>query len=89
MKKILLLILMLSICVGLCSCKTTVNNENSFDFWGKYIVIRSLYNGNYGYLYETYDKDTLVRYDIWKGGYTGGITPVYNSDGTPMLYDEE
>ena len=34
-----------------------------------------------------YDKNTKVMYYIQSSGYTLGITPIYNSDGTVKLYD--
>lgn len=36
-----------------------------------------------------YDKNTKVMYFVKRSGYQFGITPIYNSDGTVKLYDEE
>lgn len=69
--------------------KTSVKNADVSNFWDKYIVIKEYDNMSYGQLYETYDKDTYIRYDIWWTRYHGSITPVYNADGTLMLYEEK
>ncbi len=37
--------------------------------------------------YIVYDKETKVKYYI--RGYGGGITPLYNADGTLQLYEGE
>lgn len=85
--KRLCVVLALASCLCLGGCATTEADEpNVAKFWGKYIVIRELDNVEYGYLYETYDEETHIRYDIWWSQHKGSITPVYNADGTPMVY---
>ena len=34
-----------------------------------------------------YDRETRVMYVFYKSGYGGGLCPMYNSDGTLMLYE--
>ncbi len=31
------------------------------------------------------DTETGVNYLVWKSGYAGGITPLLNQDGTPVI----
>lgn len=31
------------------------------------------------------DKETGVNYLVWKSGYAGGITPLLDSDGKPVM----
>ena len=31
------------------------------------------------------DKETGVNYLIWKSGYAGGITPLLDADGKPII----
>ncbi|KIR03842.1 hypothetical protein P261_02657 [Lachnospiraceae bacterium TWA4] len=31
------------------------------------------------------DKETGVNYLVWKSGYAGGITPLLDSDGKPII----
>lgn len=31
------------------------------------------------------DKETGVHYLVWKSGYAGGITPLLDSDGKPVI----
>lgn len=39
------------------------------------------------YTYKVYDKETKVIYLIFDGSYSGGITPLYNADGTLQIYE--
>lgn len=36
-----------------------------------------------------YAKDTKVKYFVFFDGYRGGISPLYNTDGTLQIYDGE
>lgn len=39
--------------------------------------------------YIVYANDTKVMYFIMGDGYTSGITPLYNADGTLQIYSEQ
>jgi hypothetical protein len=39
-------------------------------------------------MYYYYDKDTKVMYAVFAGYNVGGMTPLYNPDGTLKLYKE-
>lgn len=34
-----------------------------------------------------YANDTKVKYFVFRGGHDGGITPLYNADGSLQVYD--
>ena len=67
--------------------KGDIEPENS-DIGNKYIDLVTIYKGD-AYTEVLYDKNTKVMYFVKRSGYQFGITPIYNSDGTVKLYDEE
>ena len=91
-KKILAVVLGLTLCFGMTGCtKGDIEPENS-DIGNKYIDLVTIYKGDYKDDERTevlYDKNTKVMYFVRKSGYRFGITPIYNSDGTVKLYDGE
>ncbi len=89
MKKISMLFIMLVLCLGLVGCtKGDVEPENS-DIGNKYIDLVTIYKNEYKKTEVVYDKNTKVMYFIRRDAYRFGITPIYNSDGTVKLYEEE
>lgn len=42
-----------------------------------------------GYVYVYVDPGTGVEYLIWKGSYSGGITPRLNADGSAKVVEDE
>lgn len=41
-----------------------------------------------GYCKIVYANDTKVKYMMFREGYRGGITPLYNTDGSLQVYEE-
>lgn len=46
------------------------------------------YTGNYC-TYKIYNKETKVIYLFINGAYAGGMSPLYNADGTLQIYEGE
>lgn len=84
MKKIIILAL---IALMLTGCKTTVYKTNNKIYWDKFIVIEECHNIEYGRLKIIYDKDTKVMYYYIMEGSSRAISPIYNADGTVMVYE--
>lgn len=93
--KRLILILTITLMCGMVftGCKTTVteNVDNAYyqNAFNQFVVVEERRNGDYGTLSIMYDKDTKVMYYMITSAYRCGITPIYNSDGSVMIYDEE
>ena len=91
-KKILAVVLGLTLCFGMTGCtKGDIEPENS-DIGNKYIDLVTIYKGDYKDDERTevlYDKNIKVMYFVKRSDYRFGITPIYNSDGTVKLYDGE
>ena len=85
MKKILVgLLLALTMCFGLCGCnqpKTAPQTETAQR--SKLVIVESgwMYSGSPYYIF--YHEDTKVLYI---SQYEGGITPLYNPDGSLQIY---
>lgn len=89
-KKILAVVLGLTLCFGTTGCGFSQVNNGYVNFKNadnKYIDMELVYQNNS--VYVLYDKNTKVMYLCVEGYNTMGITPIYNSDGTVKLYDEE
>jgi hypothetical protein len=86
MKKILGLILVGILLLPLASCSSQhnakVDNPNE-DI--KTLVYVGSQDDRFHYYY---DKDTKVMYVVYAIAYKGGMTPLYNPDGTLKLYEE-
>lgn len=88
-KKILAVVLGLTLCLGMTGCtKGDIEPESSI-LGNKYIDLVTIYKDNDHNTEVAYDKNTKVMYFFKRSGYQFGITPIYNSDGTVKLYDEE
>ena len=88
-KKILAVALGLTLCLGMTGCtKGDIEPESSI-IGNKYIDLVTIYRDNDNNTEVAYDKNTKVMYFFEQNGYHFGITPIYNSDGTVKLYDEE
>lgn len=84
MKKLLLLIIVVLLVVTMCCCtRKTKDMKTSKD--SQLVMIETLYNG-YATCYVYYDRHTKVMYF---SQYEGGITPLYNADGTLRLWEGE
>ena len=57
---------------------------------GEYFTLIKEWGGGTesGYYQIVYANDTKVKYFIWKEYNRGGITPLYNEDGSLQVYDE-
>lgn len=88
-KKILAVVLGLTLCFGMTGCaKGDIEPESSY-IANKYIDLVTIYKDDNCYTEVLYDKNTKVMYFVKRTSYQFGITPIYNSDGTVKLYDGE
>ena len=85
MKRLLALLLVFLLLLPLTSCKGhNATIENPSQDINTLVYIGSQDNRFYYY----YDRDTKVMYVVYAIGNKGGITPLYNEDGTLKLYKE-
>lgn len=92
-KKILAAIAAGLICVSAIGCGTTyqeaVNKSEKGNFGNGYFTeIKKWSDFRYNYKI-IYDNTTKIKYFVFSGSYTSGITPLYNADGTLQIYDGE
>lgn len=88
-KKILAVVLGLTLCFGMTGCTKGDIEPESSRLANKYIDLVTIYKDNNHNTKVLYDKNTKVMYFVIWSGYQFGITPIYNSDGTVKLYDGE
>lgn len=92
MKKKIALILVLCIMTAmLCGCATSYEeaNTNPDNYFSKgyFTMIKSWDGGiDYPTEYIVYANDTKVMYYVFRQAHAGGITPLYNADGTLQIY---
>lgn len=92
-KKVIVMGFITMLVINLSSCSNDVNiNSDQVNTNSTFVVIeRGIINGPENDYYIVYHKDTKVMYFAGFNGYkTTGImsfTPLLNSDGTPMLYE--
>lgn len=89
--KIILLLACMVLCFGFASCGKNYNNadESIKSVCGDYFVqIKEWESFKLGVFDIVYAKDTKVKYLIWHNTYKGGITPLYNADGSLQVYEE-
>lgn len=85
------LICLLSLSCVACGGKTysevVSDNGSEINSFGRgyFTVITEWGNGTYKIVYA---NDTKVKYFVISTGYKGGITPLYNADGTLQIYEE-
>lgn len=65
--------------------KSSIETENS----NKYIDLVAVCKDNEPNTEVLYDRNTKVMYFVKHTGSEFGITPIYNSDGTVKLYNEQ
>lgn len=90
-KRILAIILCTALCLGVTGCSTDhlVDGENNFlNIDNEYMKMHKLYDENDGCIIA-YDEYTKVMYLCAYGNSAMAITPIYNSDGTVKLYEED
>lgn len=88
-KKIIAVALALILCFGMTGCTKGDIEPESSRLANKYIDLVTIYKDDKYGIEVLYDKNTKVMYFIKQGYRQFGITPIYNSDGTVKLYDEE
>lgn len=83
----------LCVCLLLTGCGTRYEDAEDISKMkgGGYFTMIKEWGGvnNDGIYSIVYANDTRVKYLIWRSGYKGGITPLYNADGTLQIYEEE
>lgn len=92
MKRILnlcvLVPLMFILITGLTACTTTTTYEdNDKKICNQFIVVEKQQNID-ECVYIVYDIDTKIMYYIFESGYVGGMSPIYNTDGSIKVYDD-
>lgn len=93
MKKKILAIILSGLVVLQCTgCGITyqeaTNTSNSSDSFAKgYFTVITEWGGTPTYRI-VYANDTKVKYFVFFDGYRGGISPLYNTDGTLQIYEE-
>lgn len=91
-KKIALVLVLCAIATVLCSCSSTSYDEaktsDMYNFSnGYFTVIKEWGDTLHSIEAIIYANDTGVMYYIFSKGYQGGITPLYNADGTLQIYE--
>ena len=87
-EKTIILAITIIICalivLSLCGCqkKSSTGIETN-----RFVRVESQYFNFGAYVQVFYDRETKVMYVFYKSGYGGGLCPMYNSDGTLMLYE--
>ena len=93
MKKILVMILTLGLCVSMSGCSDDGTDEDGNPVeYGYFIELES--KGNMAIVY---DRETKVKYYIYDDYHSSasasthsfGITPIYNANGTLQIYEGE
>lgn len=94
-KKIALILVLCTIVTVLCSCSSTSYDEakisDTYAFSNGYFTVIKEWDGGVNFPLEQiiYANDTGVMYYVYAYGYRGGITPLYNADGTLQIYKGE
>ena len=92
--KLLLAFLCLSICSVLFGCAATsattnaTNEAETPSGTETFVIVENDNIVNSGlFHYIMYDPDTMVMYSYLSSGKSGGLTVMYNADGTLKLYE--
>lgn len=95
MKKLKNIIVCSAIAALLVGCGTPYNENNSYrkELDGGYFVEINRFDahigGEHGVFLIVYAKDTKVKYLMIESVYNISITPLYNTDGTLQIYEED
>ena len=93
MKKFSLVLILILLIATLCGCSSTSYNEaktsNTYTMSNGYFTVIKEWDGGTHFPLEqiVYANDTGVMYYVYAYGYRGGITPLYNADGTLQIYE--
>lgn len=93
-KKVCLVLVLCTIAAMLCGCSSSYEEPNtnlSYCFSKGYFTIIKSWDGGMNNPSEhiVYANDTGVMYYVFLGTHRGGITPLYNADGTLQIYEGE
>lgn len=91
-KRFLTIILSVMVALQCFGCGTTyqeaTNMSDSADSFAEgYFTVITEWGGTPTYRI-VYANDTKVKYFVFFDGYRGGISPLYNADGTLQVYEE-
>lgn len=92
-KKICLVLILFIIAIMLCGCSSASYDEakvsDTYAFSDGYFTVIKEWDGGVNFPLEqiVYANDTGVMYYVYAYGYRGGITPLYNADGTLQIYE--
>ena len=94
MKKFCLVLIIILMAAVLCGCSSSYEeantNPNNYLSKGYFTVIKSWDGGmDFPAEYIVYANDTKVMYYVFRSNYAGGMTPLYNTDGTLQIYEGE
>ena len=95
MKKKIALILVLCIMTAmLCGCSSSYEEpctDPNITFGNGYFTVIKWWDGGIDFPteYILYANDTRVMYYAFRTSHAGGITPLYNADGTLQIYEGE
>lgn len=83
-------ILILCICLLLTGCGTSYEDAEDTlrTVGGGYFTLIKEWDVNDGSYCIVYANDTRVKYLVWRCVHKGGITPLYNADGSLQVYEE-
>lgn len=90
MKRIIALMLLMLCIISLVGCGTTYEQaevDGATEMFGEYFtIVKHWYEFGNDYCL-LYANDTKVMYLYIERGYCGGLTPLYNADGTLQIYE--
>ena len=90
MKKIILFLMLCIVAISLCGCSSTYNTAVTYNHRNPneyFSIYKEWRDSKMGDCKIVYANDTNVMYYIFLKGYSGGITPLYNADGTLQIYE--
>ena len=92
MKKFCLVLIIILMATMLCGCSSIPYDEaktsDTYTFSnGYFTVIKEWGETLYSIERIVYANDTGVMYYVFRTSYGGGITPLYNADGTLQVYE--
>ena len=92
-KKVVLILILCVMAIMLCSCSSTSYEEaktsNMYPLSNGYFTVIKQWSGGIDWPTESivYANDTGVMYYVFFKAHRGGITPLYNADGTLQIYE--
>ena len=91
-KQFIALFMICALALSLTGCYAPTSyeaaNTEQEDMFSGYFTLIKEWRSDSGATYQIiYANDTGVMYFVFATGYQGGITPLYNKDGTLQIYD--